>query len=101
MIGTADKHLLATAESLPFHVLSGSDLISAAMQEFPPVLKRSDAFLHNSPYHGCSHPADHTILVPVLDNDGRHRFTMVAKAHQADCGNSLATTYMGGARDVY
>ena len=25
----------------------------------------------------------------------------MAKAHQADCGNSLATTYMGGARDVY
>jgi len=100
-IVTADNHLLATAESLPIHVLSGPDLMAAAMQEFHPVLKRGDAFLHNSPYHGCSHPADHTILVPVLDNDGRHRFTMVAKAHQADCGNSLATTYMGGARDVY
>ena len=25
----------------------------------------------------------------------------MAKAHQADCGNSLATTYKGGARDVY
>ena len=75
--------------------------MAAAMQEFHPVLKRGDAFLHNSPYHGCSHPADHTILVPVMDDQGRHRFTMVAKAHQADCGNSLATTYMGGARDVY
>ena len=100
-IVTADNQLLATAESLPIHVLSGPDLIAAAMQEFHPVLKRGDAFLHNSPYHGCSHPADHTILVPVMDEHGRHRFTMVAKAHQADCGNSLPTTYMGGARDVY
>ena len=100
-IVTADNQLLATAESLPIHVLSGPDLMAAAMQEFHPVLKRGDAFLHNSPYHGCSHPADHTILVPVLDDHGRHRFTVVAKAHQADCGNSLATTYMGGARDVY
>ena len=100
-IVTADNQLLAAAESLPIHVLSGPDLMAAAMQEFHPVLKRGDAFLHNSPYHGCSHPADHTILVPVVDDDGRHRFTMVAKAHQADCGNSLPTTYMGGARDVY
>ena len=100
-IVTADNQLLAAAESLPIHVLSGPDLMAAAMQEFHPVLKRGDAFLHNSPYHGCSHPADHTILVPVMDDDGRHRFTMVAKAHQADCGNSLPTTYMGGARDVY
>ena len=100
-IVTADNQLLAAAESLPIHVLSGPDLMAAAMQEFHPVLKRGDAFLHNSPYHGCSHPADHTILAPVMDEDGRHRFTVVAKAHQADCGNSLPTTYMGGARDVY
>ena len=26
---------------------------------------------------------------------------MLAKAHQADCGNALPTTYMGAARDVY
>ncbi|MBI05781.1 MAG: hydantoinase [Rhodospirillaceae bacterium] len=100
-IVTADNQLLASAESLPIHVLSGPDLMAAAMQKFHPVLKRGDAFLHNSPYHGCSHPADHTILVPVMDDDGGHRFTMIAKAHQADCGNSLPTTYMGGARDVY
>ena len=64
-IVTADNQLLASAESLPIHVLSGPDLMAAAMQEFHPLLKRGDAFLHNSPYHGCSHPADHTILVPV------------------------------------
>jgi N-methylhydantoinase B len=30
-----------------------------------------------------------------------HRFSVVAKAHQADCGNSQPTTYMAGATDVY
>ena len=39
--------------------------------------------------------------MPVIDDDGVHRFTVLAKAHQADCGNSLPTTYMGAARDVY
>ena len=100
-IVTADCNLLATAESLPIHVLSGPDLMAASMKEFHPDLERGDAFLHNSPYHGCSHPADHTILVPVIDDEGAHRFTVVAKAHQADCGNSIATTYHGSARDVY
>ena len=71
------------------------------MKEFHPVLKRGDAFLHNSPYHGNSHAADHTILIPVIDDDGVHRFTVLTKAHQADCGNALPTTYMGAAVDVY
>ena len=79
---TADAQLLATAESLPIHVLSGPDLMAKSMLEFHPDPKRGDAYLHNSPYHGCSHPADHTLLVPVMDAEGRHRYTMLAKAHQ-------------------
>jgi N-methylhydantoinase B len=100
-IVTRDNQLLAAAESLPIHVLSGPDLMAKAMKEFHPGMKRGDAFLHNSPYHGCSHPADHTLLVPVIDEAGVHHFTVIAKAHQADCGNSQPTTYMGAARDVY
>lgn len=100
-IVTADHQFLAAAESLPIHVLSGPDLMAASMKEFHPILKKGDAFLHNSPYHGCSHPADHSILVPVIDDEGVHRFTVVAKAHQADIGNSIPTTYHGTARDVY
>ena len=94
-IVTRDNQLLAAAESLPIHVLSGPDLMAKAMKEFHPGMKRGDAFLHNSPYHGCSHPADHTLLVPVIDEAGVHHFTVIAKAHQADCGNSQPTTYMG------
>jgi len=100
-IVTRDDRLLATAESLPIHVLSGPDLMAASVKQFHKTLRRGDAFLHNSPYHGCSHPADHTILVPVIDDAGVHHFTVLAKAHQADCGNSQPTTYMGNARDVY
>ncbi|MFQ5915435.1 MAG: hydantoinase B/oxoprolinase family protein [Nitrospinota bacterium] len=98
---TRDCELLTGAETLPIHVLSGADLMARAMMRLHPDLKRGDAFLHNSPYHGCSHPADHTILVPVIDEKGAHHFTVWVKAHQADCGNSQPTTYMGHARDVY
>ena len=98
---TAADELLAVGESLPIHVMSGPDLMAWAMRQFHPELSRGDAFLHNSPYHGNSHPADHAILVPVIDDAGRHRFTVLAKAHQADCGNALPTTYSVAARDVY
>jgi len=98
---TRDCRLLTGAESLPIHCLVGADLMSRAMMDLHPELKRGDAFLHNSPYHGCSHPADHTILVPVIDDEGVHQFTVWVKAHQADAGNRVPTTYVGDAVDVY
>src|SRR5207245_728533 len=98
---TADARLITVGESLPIHVMAGPDLMARSMLELHPRLMRGDAFLHNSPYHGCTHPADHSILVPVIDDDGIHRFTVLAKGHQADCGNALPTTYMGAAKDVY
>jgi N-methylhydantoinase B len=93
--------LISAAESLPIHVLSGPDLMAKSMHRYHPVLLRGDAFLENSPYHGCSHAADHTIIVPVVDQTGVHQFTVMAKAHQADIGNSLPTTYFASAVDVY
>lgn len=98
---TGRHELLAAADSLPIHVMSGPDLMAESMAELHPDLAPGDAFLHNSPYHGGSHPADHSILVPVFDEAGKHRMTIVAKGHQADIGNSQPTTYMVNARDVY
>jgi len=100
-IVSADHELVIGAESLPIHMMSGPDLISRAIREAYPHQQRGDAFLHNTPYNGNSHAADHCMVVPVVDDDGVHRFTVLAKAHQADCGNSQPTTYMSNARDVY
>lgn len=98
---TAESELVAVAESLPIHVMAGPDLMAESMKAFHPRLAAGDAFLHNSPYHGCSHAADLSILVPVMDETGCHRFTVLVKAHQADIGNSIPTTYHAAARDVY
>ena len=98
---TGDAQLLAVGESLPIHVMVGADMMSRSMMEFHPELERGDAYLHNSPYHGCSHAADLSVLVPVIDEAGVHRFTVLAKAHQADIGNAVPTTYHAAARDVY
>lgn len=98
-IVTADHELLAAAQGLPIHVVGGQ-FLTRAMETFHPTVEEGDAFLHNDPYNGNTHHADHSILVPVF-HDGVHVFTAVAKAHQADCGNSEPTTYAGYARDVY
>jgi N-methylhydantoinase B/oxoprolinase/acetone carboxylase alpha subunit len=96
---TADNRLLASAEGLPVHVI-GMEFLAEAMTDLHSDLTEGDAFLHNDPYLGNTHPADHVILVPVIW-EGRHVFTAAAKAHQADCGNAQPTTYMPYARDMY
>ena len=54
---SADCDLVAAAESLPIHVLSGPDIMARHMKLYHPELRAGDAFLNNSPYHGCSHAA--------------------------------------------
>jgi N-methylhydantoinase B len=96
---TADNQLLTAAEGIPVHVF-GAGPLGEDMVELHDDIREGDAFLHNDPYRGNSHAADHVILVPIFIQ-GRHLFTAVTKAHQADCGNSLPTTFFATARDVY
>jgi len=98
-IVTADNDLLACAEGLQVHVL-GAGMQTESMTELHPELAPGDAYLHNDPFLGNTHTADHTILVPVFYG-GRHLFTAAAKAHQGDCGNAEPTTYMAFAEDIY
>lgn len=96
---TSDDRLLSAAEGLPVQVLGGGRL-TECMREYHADLAEGDAFLNNDPYLGNTHTADYTILAPVFVG-GKHMFTVCAKAHQADCGNSEPSTYMPFARDVY
>ncbi len=98
-ICTADNKLFACAEGLPIHIF-GSDIQTQYMCDQHDDIAEGDCYLHNDPYSGNTHPADHAFLVPVFC-DGEHLFTAVAKAHQADIGNSLPTTYMPNAKDIY
>jgi N-methylhydantoinase B len=100
-IVTADHQLLVTAESLPVHVMSGPDIMARWLATYHPQPQRGDAYLHNCPYHGNSHAGDHCILIPVIGDDGRTQFTVMAKAHLADIGNSEPTTLWATCRDVY
>jgi len=98
-ISTAEHELFAAPEGCPVHVY-GSGLLCEAMADLHPNFKEGDAFLHNDPYLGNTHAADHTVLVPVF-YEGEHIFTTCVKAHQADTGNAIATTYSPEAADIY
>ena len=98
-IVTGGNELLTSAEGLPVHIF-GANLLCKAMTELHDDIADGDAFLHNDPYLGNTHPADHVILVPVF-HEGEHLFTTVAKAHQADTGNCEPTTYMAFSKDIY
>jgi N-methylhydantoinase B len=98
-IVTGTHELLAAADGMPVHVF-GSDRVTKSIDDLHDDIREGDAFLHNDPYRGNTHAADHTIVVPVF-HQGEVLFYVCAKAHQADCGNALPTTYMPSARDVY
>jgi N-methylhydantoinase B len=97
---TGDNQLLASAEGLPVHIF-GAHLQGENMCKYHAGdIREGDAYLDNDPYGGNTHPADHTILVPVFV-DGEHLFTTVAKCHMADIGNSIPSSYFAKALDVY
>lgn len=97
---TAEAELVTAAQGLPIHC-AGSDLLASALARFHSgTIAEGDAFLHNDPYNGNTHHADWSILVPVFW-EGEHVLTAIAKAHQADCGNSRPTTYASYAADIY
>ena len=91
-IVSSEHELLASPEGMPAHVF-GMGPSAKVMAEYHPDFAPGDAFLHNDPYIGNSHAADHQILVPVFF-EGEHVFTACTKAHQVDVGNALPTTYM-------
>jgi N-methylhydantoinase B len=98
---THDSQFLMMADSLPIHVMRGTDWQAESLKEFHPNLRRGDAYFHNSPYHGNTHAGDWGVFVPVVDRDGVHRFTAIAKAHLSDIGNSIPAAQHPWAKDVY
>lgn len=97
---TAEHDLLTTGSGQPVHII-GANMQTREMEKAHGTnIKEGDAYLDNNPYGGGSHPADHTIIVPVFI-DGMHMFNGVSKAHMADIGNSIPSSYFPRAKDVY
>ena len=92
-IVTADDQLLAAAEGLQVHVLGAGPQTAAMRELHGDDLAEGDAFLHNDPYLGNTHAADHTILVPVFCR-GRARVHRLREGPPGRLRQRRPTTYM-------
>ena len=63
-------------------------------------MRPGDCFANNDGYLGNTHCADFTLTVPVF-HAGKLRFYAIARAHFADMGFPIPTTYHAMARDAY
>lgn len=91
--------VIALAESIPVHC-ANMGLTGKPCFEHPEGIKRGDLFLNNSPYHGNTHHADYTFIAPVFCGD-ELMFFAVTKGHQADIGNTIPSTYVPSAKDMF
>lgn len=91
--------VIALAESIPVHCANMGLTVNPCFTH-PEGIKEGDLFLNNSPYHGNTHHADYTYIAPVFFG-GELMFFAVTKGHQADCGNSIPSTYHPTAKDMY
>ena len=91
--------VIAISDSIPVHC-ANMGLTVRPCFEHPDGIHPGDLFLNNSPYLGNTHHADYTYIAPIFHAD-ELMFFVVAKGHQADCGNGIPTTYHATAKDLY
>ena len=96
---TYDHRLLTVEDSIPIHV-SALNLGTEPITRFFDDVTEGDAFINNCPYTGNTHHADMTLCVPVFC-DGEPLFWAVSRAHHADIGAPVPTTYLPLAKTIY
>ena len=96
---TGDSRQLMVEEGLPLHLVT-SEFIPKAVLDFFDDIAPGDCFMNNCPYTGNTHHADVTVSVPVFYR-GELLFWTMSRAHQADIGAPIPTTYLPYAKDIY
>ena len=96
---TYDHRLVCIEECIPIHA-AAIDLTTKPLTEFFDDIEEGDAFLNNCPYTGVTHHGDLTLCVPVFC-DGEPLFWTVSRAHHADVGAPVPSTYLPYAKTIY
>lgn len=91
--------VIALAESIPVHCANMGLTVQPCF-DHPEGINIGDLFLNNSPYHGNTHHADYTYIAPIF-HEGELMFFAVTKGHQADIGNTIPSTYVPTAADMF
>lgn len=96
---TYDHRLLSVEDCIPIHI-AALNLSTEPITRFFDDIQEGDAFMNNCPYTGNSHHADMTLCVPVF-YDGEPLFWTLARAHHADIGAPVPSTYLPEAKTIY
>lgn len=86
-------------EGVPIHLGNIHLTPEYTLERFDDIAA-GDCYLTNSPYAGNTHHGDYTLYVPVFYED-EALFWAVNRAHQADVGAPIPSTYVGSAATVY
>ncbi|MFB6170861.1 MAG: hydantoinase B/oxoprolinase family protein [Haloarculaceae archaeon] len=99
----ADANIIGQADYVPIHIASMQYSVQWAVQEIGrDNLEPGDMIMHNDPYRGGTHIADHTVIRPVFTADESELLGFTAnRAHQLDMGGMSAGGFAGDATDAY
>jgi N-methylhydantoinase B len=93
--------LVAQADHIPVHVGAMPWAVRALEAAFAQRFAPGEIYLANDPWHGGSHLPDLTLMLPVFDPAGTHRFWCVVRAHQSDIGGATHGGYNPGAIEIW
>ncbi|MDH4169182.1 MAG: hydantoinase B/oxoprolinase family protein [Acidimicrobiia bacterium] len=78
--------LVANAPHVPVHLGSMSAAVQSVAVAHEGHWRPGDTFVTNAPYDGGTHLPDITVVRPVFDREGTHRYLLAARGHHADVG---------------
>lgn len=99
----ANANIIGQAEYVPIHIASMMYSVEWAIDEIGrAALEPGDMIMHNDPFRGGTHIADHTVIRPVFTRDESELIAFTAnRAHQLDMGGMSAGGFAGDATSAY
>lgn len=91
---------ISVALGLPVHIGAVDLTTESLRKKHEGNIHLGDCFANNDSYLGNTHCGDFTLIAPVFYRE-KLRFYTVARAHFADMGFPIPTTYNPGAVDCY
>ena len=91
---------VSVADGSPCHI-GASGLQTRILEElFADDIHPGDCFINTCAYYGNTHNGDFTIFAPVF-YEGERLFYTLTRAHQADIGAPIATSYLAFSKNIY
>jgi N-methylhydantoinase B len=95
-----DCRAVSVAVASPSHTGAAGDQIRILKELFGEDIHPGDCFINTCSYYGNTHNGDFTIFAPVF-YQGECLFYTLSRAHQADIGAPIPSSYLAYAKTIY